>query len=167
MIVVADASPLNYLVQIECVEILRQMFGEVLVPNAVFEELTADRAPQAVASWVRQPPSWLTIRHVLPLEDPSLVELGAGEQGAITLAIETNAKLLLIDDRRGRREAEKRGIPTTGILGVLLAAGKLGFIDSEKEFQRLIAETNFRIGASIQQDFLIEARKLLRNGESQ
>src|SRR6201984_430665 len=109
MIVVADASPLNYLIQIQCDILLPKLFGKVLVPAAVIVDL-----------------------------------LHPGEREGIQLAQELHADLLLIDDRRGRLEAKRRAIPTTGTLGVLLEAQKRGLMDAETAFQQLIDETSFR-----------------------
>jgi len=62
--------------------------------------------------------------------------------------------LLLIDERRGELEAKRRGIATTGTLGVLLAAGAMGLLDPRTVLGRLVAETNFRVSAEIRQRFL-------------
>lgn len=48
MIVVGDTSPLNYLVQIGCAELLSQLYKRLLVPNAVAVELMDLRTPRAV-----------------------------------------------------------------------------------------------------------------------
>jgi predicted nucleic acid-binding protein len=59
----------------------------------------------------------------------------------------------LIDERRGRSEARRRGISTTGTLGILLAAGKRRLIDPEPPFHRLIGETNFRVAPGVRERF--------------
>jgi predicted nucleic acid-binding protein len=61
MIVVSDASPLNYLVLIDAVDILPALFGRVLTPPAVWCELHRDRTPEAVRQWASQPPPWLEV----------------------------------------------------------------------------------------------------------
>src|SRR6266852_4521106 len=139
MIVVADASPLNYLIQIESDNLLHELFGRVLVPAAVMEELRHPRAPVTVTSWLLQIPSWIEVRTVTAAQDEALRVLDPGEREAILLAQETRAELLLIDERRGRLEAKRRGITTTGTLGVLLAAEARGLVKAESSFQRLIS----------------------------
>ncbi len=62
MIVVADASPLNYLIQLHADELLNKIFGAVLVPTAVMQELRHPRAPEAVAAWMSRIPSWIEVR---------------------------------------------------------------------------------------------------------
>jgi predicted nucleic acid-binding protein len=153
MIVVADASPLNYLIQISCEELLEKLYGRVFVPKAVIEELAHVRAPSVVASWLSRMPVWIEVRSVTVSEDVSLRRLGPGERAAITLAEEIRADLLLIDERDGRSEAKKRGILTIGTLGILLAAGKKGLTNPQKALERLIAETTFRAGAEVIEHF--------------
>ena len=138
MIVVADASPLNYLIQIQSDELLHGIFGRVLVPVAVIAELRHPRAPKTVATWMSRVPSWIEVCTVTAPPDEALQVLDSGEQEAILLAPEAHADLLLIDERQGRHEARRRGITTTGTLGVLLAAGARGLVDAESVFQRLI-----------------------------
>lgn len=159
MIVVADASPLNYLIQIECDTLLRELFGKVLVPTAVIEELRHPATPPAVASWLSHVPPWIEVRAVSAPSDPTLDVLDLGEREAIQLAQELHADLLLIDERRGRLEARRRAIPTTGTLGVLLAAQRRGRIDAEAALQRLISETSFRATPAVQETFVQQCRE--------
>jgi predicted nucleic acid-binding protein len=62
MVVVAGATPLNYLILINAMEVLPQLYGRVLVPMAVVEELKNPEAPAAVRAWVAKPPGWLEVR---------------------------------------------------------------------------------------------------------
>jgi len=120
MIVVADASPLNYLIQLESVAILEQLYGQVLVPEAVMQELRDQHAPKVVRHWSSNMPSWAEVGHLgtAPQND-SLGSFGAGEREAILLAQVRHADLLLIDERRGELEAKRRGIsaPLTELSG--------------------------------------------------
>jgi hypothetical protein len=96
---------------------------------------------------------------VLCCDDDVLKTLDLGEREAIQLAQEQHANLLLIDERRGRLEARRRGISTTGTLGILLAGGQRRLISPESVFQRLIEETNFRVAPSVKERFEEECRK--------
>ncbi len=109
MIVVADASPLNYLVQVHLTELLENLYGRVLIPTAVLVELQAEKTPATVAEWARNLPSWISVRSAQALPATESDELGLGEREAIALALEEKAGLLLIDDKLGRAEAERRG----------------------------------------------------------
>ena len=83
--VVADTSPLNYLVLIGSIDVLPELYERVLVPFEVIEELSAADAPAEVAVWVRSRPAWLEVQVVPWSGEPWLTELDLGEQAAIRL----------------------------------------------------------------------------------
>lgn len=141
MIVVSNASPLQYLVLIDAVHVLEQLFGEVLRPPAVETELTRPRTPAAVVDWLQASPKWLKVQ-APTISDPSL-EVHAGEAEAILLAKELEADRLLIDDRKAMRAAQERGIRTTRTTAVLALAAERGMVDLRAAFERLRL-TNFR-----------------------
>ena len=62
MIVVADTSPINYLLLIQEIDILPKMYGNVVIPRAVYEELLRPVAPEIVRAWISRVPAWLEIR---------------------------------------------------------------------------------------------------------
>lgn len=128
MIVVADTSPLNYFLQIKCESLLPSLYQHVLVPPAVLRELAHPDAPKVVAQWLLHLPDWIEARRTAAPPDAALVDLDPGEREAIQLALEQRADLLLIDERRGRLEAIRRGLATTGTLGVLLAGAQSGLL---------------------------------------
>lgn len=117
MLVVADSSPINILIRIECTHVLPSLFGTVVIPPEVRQELTDARTPTAVRAWMTNLPSWLSVRPALSVE--SITPLNLGEQAAISLAREIHAEALLIDDLDGRRAASQRGLLVIGTLGVL------------------------------------------------
>ena len=143
MIVVSDTGPLNYLLQIGEAEQLPRLYGEVLVPAAVAQEMSRERAPQVVRSFIAEPPRWLVIRPDTKPK-PGLQDLGLGEQQAISLAGDLGADLLLCDDRAARSVAESFGLRVTGTLGVLLEAARAGHLDLRSSIERL-TRTSFRI----------------------
>src|SRR5271157_622670 len=145
MIVVSDTSPLNYLVLIEEVEVLPAIFGRVVVPPAVIDELQAPGAPDAVKAWIAVPPSWLEVRS--PESSGARLALGRGEREAICLASELSA-VCLLDDRKARREAERMGVRVTGLLGILAEARDRGLIDAQDVVRRL-SQTSFRASPSL------------------
>ena len=153
MSVVADASPLNYLIQINCDGLLRDLYGSVLIPASVIEELGHPSAPNVVAGWLLNLPDFVEVRSVAFRKDAGLQNLDRGEREAIQLAEEQRARLLLIDERLGRSEAKRRGIATTGTLGILLAGGIHHFLDPEQAFQQLIEKTDFRASPSLKESF--------------
>src|SRR5690348_1042241 len=118
MTVVADTSPLNYLILIGSIDVLPALFQQVTVPPSVIAELRHAGSPEAVRRWVQSPPAWLDVR---PLSNPPLsLNLGPGEVEAISLALELRAEKTLIDDRRARRAATDLGLTVVGTLAVLV-----------------------------------------------
>jgi len=146
MIVIADTSPLNYLISIGNIDILPQLYDRIVIPPAVLLELGNPGAPDAVRQWIQQPPAWLHIQAPQQTPDVALLEakLGPGEHEAILLAEEVNADEVVIDELRGRRQAARRQIRVTGTIGVLRAAVKIGLLDLLEALERL-RRTNFRI----------------------
>lgn len=131
MIVVSDASPLIALAAVRHLDLLRQLYGEVLIPPAVHQEVTqGDRAAPGVnevrsADWIRMPP----LRDLV-LVQALEVELDRGEAEAIVLALDSRADLLLIDERRGRAVATRLGVRVVGVLGVLVEAKRNGHLSA-------------------------------------
>ncbi len=123
MTIVSNASPLINLARIGKLDLLYELYGELTVPEAVWQEVVIDGTGQPGAEQVRQS-NWIHIRSV---NDRRLVqalrqELDAGEAEAIVLAIETEAELLLMDEHLGRETARHLGVRHMGLIGVLLEA---------------------------------------------
>lgn len=143
IVVVADTSPLNYLIQIHCDHVLPALYERVFVPAAVVEELHHPRATEAVRAWLANTPSWLVVEEVDEPVDPELARLDPGERQAIQLAKRTHADLLLMDERFGVRIARAHGLAVTGTLGTLLQAARRGLVEIERALADLKA-TDFR-----------------------
>jgi len=127
--IVADTSPLNYLVLIHQIHLLPDLYGRVLIPESVLEELSAIETPQLVRNWATNPAEWIEVLPPTPIDDESLTRLHAGERDAISLALTVHANAVLMDERRGRQEAENRGLKPIGTLGVLVAAHNRRLVD--------------------------------------
>jgi predicted nucleic acid-binding protein len=154
MIVVADTAPLNYLIQIECDSLLPSLYGRIVVPAGVVEELSHAAAPAAVRVWLTRVPEWIDVRAHTGAAAADLADLDLGEREAIQLAEEQHAELLLIDERKGRRRASLRGLRIIGTLGVLLSAGASGLLDPRAAYRRLLDETTFRTSPELEAQFL-------------
>src|ERR1017187_6745934 len=98
-LVVADTSPLRYLIQIGQIDLLPRLFEKIFLPSVVANELRHPSAPPAVRDWIRQPPSWLEVSPEADIDDPTLDALDPGERSAITLGLFLKADLILIDER--------------------------------------------------------------------
>jgi predicted nucleic acid-binding protein len=143
MTVVSDTSPLNYLVLIDHQEILPVLFGDVLIPEAVWHELRSPAAPPLVKAFLETWPSWLE-RRIVSQVPQDLQHLDPGEQEAIALAQSVDASLVLLDEKKGRQAAQGLGFVVTGTLGVLDLAARRGLMDLVDALKRL-ERTNFRM----------------------
>ena len=142
MIVVADTTPLQYLILIQHEHVLPALYGRVVVPPAVISELSRDETPKPVRDWLTETPAWLEVQGPKTVTR-SPVPLGPGELEAIALAEELKADALLIDDWDGRQEALRRHLNVFGTLRVLADASDEGIVDLRIAVDRL-RQTNFR-----------------------
>ena len=123
MIVVSDALPLISLAVIGHLELLKHFYERVLIPDAVYQELTDNDAELLSAAEVRTL-EWIVSQ---PVQNEMIVralqgELDPGEAAAIALAVELQADVVLIDERRARAGASRLGLDVVGVLGVLVEA---------------------------------------------
>ncbi len=151
MIVVSDASPIISLSAVGRLDLLAQLYERVIVPASVYEEIaTAD--PDRPGVKELRAAEWLST--VLP-KDRVLVralegELDGGEAEAIALAIEVEADLLIVDERRGREVARRMGVQVIGVLGILIEAKTRRLLPAvEPNLEALLTKAGFRISPSL------------------
>jgi predicted nucleic acid-binding protein len=142
MLVVADTSPLHYLVLIGHEAVLPALYERVVIPPAVLTDLQQSRTPELVRAWAVHRPAWIEVRRPREaLDARQFPRLGAGEREAIALARELQAPLLLIADTDGRVEAERHALTATGTLGILETAAIHGLINLPGALTQLGATT--------------------------
>lgn len=154
--VVSNTSPLMNLAIIDRLDLLRQIYGIIHIPEAVWNELAIQGrgkpGSEAIASatWIQK--HAVQNRHlVIALRQ----QLDVGESEAIALALELEATLLLIDEAEGRRIAASYNLNKTGALGILLFAKELNLIQSfEDEMGKLQREAHFWISPPLYQKLL-------------
>jgi predicted nucleic acid-binding protein len=119
VIVVSDASVIINLSRIGRLGLLREIYGRVLIPEAVAREIR-----RGTSGLLEAEASWLEVKRATSLQliEQLKDELDPGESEAIALAVETRADFLLIDEHLGRSAALRHGLHITGLLGVLLVA---------------------------------------------
>ena len=152
MIVVSDTSPICYLLLIEEIDLLPQLYKQVYIPQAVQQELVNNRFPAVVKAWIEHPPEWLVICSVEVL-DANLAYLDPGERAVIALAEEQGADLVIVDDGLGRRAARTRQLKVTGLLGVLDTAAQQNLVNFPVAISRL-QQTTFRVSRSLIESLL-------------
>ena len=156
--VVADTSPLNYLLLIQSHWVLPHLYQRVVIPTAVAREMHHPSTPTLVAEWADALPAWVEIRSVPTQGGPELSHLGDGEREAILLAEVLGPQTVLMDDLQGRTDASRLGLGTTGTLGVVLLADRSGLLRAEEAYERLMRETNFRASAVVGAQFFRSLR---------
>ena len=143
MIVVSDTSAITALLQVRQETLLKELYGEVLIPEAVQREL--------LQTHPLLPPFLRSVRVLNITEVQRLcTELDLGEAEAIALAKERHADLLLMDELEGRRVALRERVPFIGLLGVLVQAKQTGHIASVRQLiAELEAVADFRLSDQV------------------
>jgi predicted nucleic acid-binding protein len=125
-LVIADASPIHYLVLIGAAHVLPEMFTKVVIPeHIVSHELRSPRTPPLVRNWAANLPPWAEARTPA---NPETLGLDTGEEHAIALAIELGAPLLL-DEKEARKAAKEKGLIVIGTIGIIERAADLNLLD--------------------------------------
>jgi len=143
MIVVSDTSPLTALLTVGEADLLLKLFDEVIVPEAVRDELL--RGHPTI-------PTWLRVQAVKNRAEVARFAqtLDNGEAEAIELAKELHADRLLMDERKGRRVASQEGIPVIGLLGIIVLAKRRQLIPSARTLlYRLEQESGVYLSADL------------------
>ncbi|MBL1179247.1 DUF3368 domain-containing protein [Pantanalinema sp. GBBB05] len=161
MTVVCNTSPITNLAAIAQLDLLRQLYGEIVIPQAVYNELTVLPNPVPGTSEVQTLP-WIRVQQVRNqtqvTEFRRTVDLGEAE--ALALALEMAAERLLIDDAAGRAIALELGLKITGVLGVLLIAKQRQLIVAVQPLMdNLISQAGFWVSDELY------ARVLHQSGE--
>jgi predicted nucleic acid-binding protein len=151
MNVISNASPLITLARIGQLDLLRQLYSTIIIPEAVWHEVVVEGAAQPGAEVVSSA-SWIVQRTVTnrPLVHALRQELDAGEAEAIALAVEIGNALLLMDERLGRDTARYFGIRYTGIVGVLIEAKHKGFVKAIHPYLDALCDlASFRLSEAL------------------
>lgn len=144
MIIISDTTPLRYLIQIEKVDILEKLFGKIIIPEKVAEELQRAKTPQKVKDLIQSNPAWLEIRKAdLSVFTPQK-RIDDGEREAFALAIELNADAVLLDDKSATSEAERLSLKVIPTFTILEGAAESGLIDLRQTIDD-IRKTSFRL----------------------
>lgn len=155
MIIVSDTTPISELAKVEYLNLLPQLFGKVVIPQGVFNELQIGQHP---AAFIVQNLAWL---EVVTVDNQQLVEelqnsfnLHNGESEAIALAEEIGASQLLIDEKAARKVAKGRKLPIIGTMGILLLAKRRGLLDSVKDVLNEMQAKGTRISVRLYEQVL-------------
>lgn len=156
MIVVSDTTPLIGLASIGRLNILQELFGEVYIPQAVYDETVTHGRVEGSAKQEVDDASWI---HVAQVQDRLAVnilldEMDLGEVETIVLAGEMEADWVLMDEKKGRRKLSQLDIPKIGTIGILLKAKQIGLIPILKHEIESLQKTGFPISQIVVDEVL-------------
>ena len=146
MIVVSNTTPLIGLASIQRFDLLREIFGELIIAQAVYDEAVVAgrevggaKREVSTAIWIRT----INVKDRLAV-DVLLDELDIGEAETIVLARELGANWVLMDEKKGRRKLTQLGLQKIGTLGILLKAKQVGLIPALRPELDLLRERRIR-----------------------
>lgn len=143
--VIVNATPLIVLCHIGCLELLKKLYGKIIIPRAVYQEVCAK--PDSACRQVKEHTDWIQVRDISHPAERKMYQakLYAGE----VEAHEIEADLLIIDDKAAKKTAKYLGFTVTGTLGVLLKAKKTGLIQEVCPLLQAIRESRFYLSRTV------------------
>lgn len=161
MKVVSDTTPLIGLASIGRLEILKKLFEEVYIPQAVYDETVTHGKVDGKTKQEVEKASWIKVIQVKDHLAVNLLldEMDLGEVETIVLAVEMKADWVLMDEKKGRRKLSQLDIPKIGTLGILLRAKQLKYISSLKTEIENLRKTGFSISQTVVDEVLKIARE--------
>lgn len=152
ILIVADAGPLIGISRINRLHLLKQLYGSVLIPQKVFDEITMSGGKpgaRAVASAVQA--GWIKVIQIKNHSSVSSLKrvLDEGEAEAIQLAVEKNAHLLLMDEKKGRKVAKSRGINVIGTGGILIKSKNTGLLEFVSPILQELKKAGYRLSPAL------------------
>lgn len=159
-IAVVNTSPIIYLSSINQLSLLRKLFKEVYMPEAVKREVLSGGENDFGAKEIKTK-KWIKTRKIKNklAKEYLLTEIDDGEAEVIILAEELKAGAIIMDDKLGRRIAKLRGIKVTGTLRILVAAKGKGLITEIKPLIERIKGIGFWISDDVYKAILKEAKE--------
>lgn len=157
--VIVNTSPLVYLHRVGCLDLLKDLYGQVVVPTAVEAELREGQRLGADVPDVSALP-WIEVRSLRSSALlPAVTDLGPGEAEVIGLAREHPGSLVVIDDQLGRKIAEICGLTLTETVGVLLKAKQEGYVPAVAPILRALQQAGLWLGEELIRLVLVKAHE--------
>lgn len=143
-IVIADASCLIVLQNIQELSLLQKLFGEVFITQEVGAEFGLDL------------PEWIKTKEVQNKIQQNALNLilDKGEASSIALSLETDNSLLIIDEKKGRRIAQELELKIIGTLGVILQTKERALVYSIEDLLAKLENADFRISQTLKAKIL-------------
>ena len=141
--IIADTSPLIVLGRLNRLDILKALFGMVTVPNTVYQEAVVESTVPLQRTSILRAIDESVISVVEPIVEHEFTRrLGLGEVGVLRLALEVQARAIIMDDRKARNEAKEMGFMLFYTTDLLKGAAGRGLLESYAEVVEQLAEMN-------------------------
>ena len=154
MVIVSDTTPIISLLKLNQLKLLEKLYKTIVIPNAVYEELTTNKTFEEEAERIKEVPYIRreTVKDINRLREfQRRTKLDNGESEAIMLYIEQKATLLLMDERKGRRYAKEAGCSVMGTMGILIKSVYEGFLSLEesRKCKALLERSRLRVAPTL------------------
>lgn len=125
--IICNTTPILSLIKINKLEILQQIYHQITIPLAVYNEIEDGKSKLHYINLKSL--NWIIIEEIEDRESMLNLSLDAGEGEVIQLALERKADLVILDENAGRAKAIQNKLKITGTIGILLKAKELGYIN--------------------------------------
>lgn len=153
--VIVNSTPIIGLADIGQLDLLRQVYDHIIIPQAVYDEIITP----SVKHQVDENSGWIIIKKIQDDSQKRMyrAKLHAGEVEVMILAQEQNAELVILDDNAAKKTAKYLGLAVTGTLGVLLRAKREGYIEAVAPLMEALARNRFFIDEKVRNMVLKQA----------
>jgi len=160
-IVVANTSPIIYLSAINKTDLVKKLFGEIFIPDAVKQEILSGGKDTFSFREIENK-QWIKTKKIENelAKKYLLTDIDDGEAEVIVLAEELKAKIIIMDDRLGRKVARLRGFHVVGTLRLLITAKEKGIITEVKPLVERLKEVGFWISEDVYKDILAQSNEV-------
>ena len=148
--VVVNTTPLIALSHVDQLDILKKLYGEIIIPEAVYRELSV-KAESICKKAVDRSLEWIRVESIKNQMAKTMykTQLHDGEVEVMILSKEIVADVVIIDDANAKKHAKYLGLPVTGTLGVLIKAKQEGHINELKPILHQMVENGIYISQSL------------------
>ena len=161
--VIANSTPLIALAKINRLDLLKEVYSQIVIPKAVYEEVAISGKGKKGSVEITKA-KWIKVKEVRDekLKKFLQLELGKGEAEVIALAYEANADLVIMDENRGRRMARMFSLNVSGTIGTIIEAKKEGLLNNVQEVLDELINADVWIGEDLYEEALRLSEELER-----
>lgn len=153
--IICNATPLINFASIKRLDILKSLFAEVIIPQAVYSETVESGFPNSepIANAIKA--GWLKVKSVQEIPESIPLELDAGEREAISLALREQKTRVVLDEKKARKVAQALNLNAIGTLGILILGKQNQVMPKVKPLlDATIAEAQYWVNESLYDNVL-------------